>query len=56
MPVYREPFSKYRCRQCKLEFEKRFDTDEQGPVACVSCKNPNVERLISSLPVKMGQG
>jgi len=56
MPVYREPVSKYRCRQCKHEFEKRFDTDEQGPVTCVSCKSPNVERIYSHPSAKKGQG
>jgi len=56
MPIYREPVSKYRCRQYKLEFEKKFEIDEQGLITCVSCKSPNVERLISSPPVKMGQG
>jgi len=45
MPEYREPVTKYHCRQCGQEYERRFETSDENMAPCPFCHSPNVERL-----------
>ena len=44
MPDYREPVSKYHCRQCGQEYERRFETSGEGVITCPFCKSRDVWR------------
>jgi putative FmdB family regulatory protein len=45
MPEYREPVTKYHCHHCGKEYERWFETSDEGVVSCPSCNSPDVERL-----------
>ncbi len=45
MPEYREPVTKYHCRQCGQEYERRFETSDENMAPCPFCHSLNVERL-----------
>ncbi|MCX7911709.1 MAG: zinc ribbon domain-containing protein [Dehalococcoidales bacterium] len=52
MPAeFREPITKYRCRQCGRNYERMFELSDDVLAICPYCRSPNVERLIFQ-PIK----
>ena len=51
MPLY-----EYRCRKCKLEFERIVFVTEKEPVACPQCHTSNAERLLSVFSAGLSSG
>jgi putative FmdB family regulatory protein len=42
------PMFKYRCRDCKEEFEELVSFDRSNDVECPTCQSHNTEKLVST--------